>query len=34
VLISGLITHAQVSESPTAADAWKLIRFWADILGE
>jgi hypothetical protein len=32
VLLSGLITHAQVSESATAADAWKLIRFWADIL--
>jgi dienelactone hydrolase len=32
VLISGLITHAQVSASATASDAWKLIRFWKEIL--
>jgi pimeloyl-ACP methyl ester carboxylesterase len=32
VLLSGLITHAQVSESATASDAWELIRFWAGIL--
>ena len=32
VLLSGLITHAQVSESATASDAWKLIRFWKDVL--
>jgi dienelactone hydrolase len=32
VLVSGLITHAQVSSSATALDAWKLISFWADIL--
>ena len=34
VLLSGLITHAQVSASATASDAWKLVRFWADILQE
>jgi dienelactone hydrolase len=34
VLLSGLITHAQVSASATASDAWKLIRFWTDILQE
>src|SRR5262245_13888370 len=32
VLLSGLITHAQASGSATASDAWKLIRFWTDIL--
>lgn len=34
VLVSGLITHAQVSASATASDAWKLIRFWTGILQE
>ena len=34
VLLSGLITHAQVSASATASDAWKLIRFWTEILQE
>ena len=34
VLLSGLITHAQVNTSATASDAWKLIRFWTDILQE
>ena len=32
VLLSGLITHAQVNESATAMDALKLISFWAGIL--
>jgi len=32
VLLSGLITHAQVNEAATAKDAWELIRFWAGIL--
>jgi dienelactone hydrolase len=32
VLLTGLITHAQVSASATASDAWALIRFWADVL--
>ena len=34
LLLSGLITHAQVNTSATAADAWKLIRFWTNILQE
>lgn len=34
LLVSGLITHAQVSASATASDAWKLIRFWTGILQE
>jgi dienelactone hydrolase len=32
VLLSGLITHAQVSASATASDAWQLVRFWTGIL--
>lgn len=32
VLLSGLITHAQASESATTMDALKLISFWADVL--
>lgn len=32
LLLSGLITHAEVNRSAAAADAWKLVRFWADIL--
>lgn len=34
MLLSGLITHAQVSASATASDAWQLIRFWSGILQE
>jgi predicted esterase len=34
VLLSGLITHAQVSATASASDAWELIRFWAGILRE
>lgn len=29
VLLSGLITHAEVDRPPTAAEVWRLIRFWA-----
>jgi dienelactone hydrolase len=32
VLLSGLITHAEVNRSAAAAETWKLIRFWADVL--
>ncbi len=32
VLLSGLITHAEVDRSPAAGDTWKLIRFWARVL--
>ena len=34
VLLSGLITHAQVSASATASDVWKLVRFWTRVLEE
>ena len=32
VLLSGLITHAEVDRAATALDAWKLVAFWADVL--
>src|SRR5215510_13907923 len=32
LLLSNLITHAEVNKSATAADAWKLISFWANVL--
>jgi dienelactone hydrolase len=32
VLLSGLITHAEVDRSAAAAETWKLVRFWADVL--
>ena len=32
VLLSALITHAEVDRSAAAAEAWKLIAFWADVL--
>lgn len=32
VLLSGLITHAEVDRSATASDMWKLVTFWADVL--
>jgi dienelactone hydrolase len=32
VLVSGLITHAEVDRSAAASDAWKLVAFWADVL--
>jgi dienelactone hydrolase len=32
VLLSGLITHADVNGAPSAADVWKLIAFWRDVL--
>jgi len=34
VLLSGLITHAQMNEKATARDTWELIRFWASVLRE
>jgi dienelactone hydrolase len=33
VLLSGLITHAEVNRAATMLDAWKLISFWAHVLG-
>ena len=32
LLLSRLITHAEVDQSATASEAWRLISFWADIL--
>ncbi|HKE82706.1 MAG TPA: hypothetical protein VKB50_03090 [Vicinamibacterales bacterium] len=32
LLLSNLITHAEVNKSAGAADAWKLISFWANVL--
>jgi hypothetical protein len=32
VLLSGLITHAEVDRSAAAADAWRLVAFWASVL--
>ena len=32
VLLSGLITHAEVDKSAAAAETWKLIRFWTSVL--
>jgi dienelactone hydrolase len=32
LLLSELITHAEVDRSATASDTWKLIAFWASIL--
>jgi dienelactone hydrolase len=32
LLLSNLITHAEVNRSATTADAWKLISFWANVL--
>jgi dienelactone hydrolase len=33
VLLSGLITHAEVNRAATALDVWKLVSFWAKVLG-
>jgi hypothetical protein len=32
LLLSNLITHAEVNREATASDAWKLISFWASLL--
>ena len=32
VLLSGLITHAEVDRSAAAAETWKLVMFWASVL--
>jgi hypothetical protein len=32
VLLSNLITHAEVNKAAAASELWKLIAFWADIL--
>lgn len=32
VLISSIITHAELDRSAAAGEVWRLIRFWADVL--
>lgn len=32
VLLSGLITHAEVNKAAAASEMWKLVAFWADVL--
>jgi hypothetical protein len=32
VLLSGLITHAEVDRAPTAGEVWRLVRFWSRVL--
>ena len=32
VLLSGLITHAELNDSSSWRDAWELVSFWADVL--
>lgn len=32
VLVTGLITHAEVDRSAAAREAWELVGFWADVL--
>jgi hypothetical protein len=34
LLLSHLITHAEVDQSAAASETWKLISFWADILSK
>ena len=34
LLLSNLITHAEVNRSASAADTWKLISFWANVLSQ
>ena len=33
VLLSPIITHAELDRSAAAAESWKLVAFWADVLG-
>jgi dienelactone hydrolase len=32
LLLSGLITHAEIDRTAAAAETWKLVSFWADVL--
>jgi dienelactone hydrolase len=32
LLLSGLITHAEVNKAAAASEMWKLVSFWADVL--
>ncbi len=33
-LLSALITHAEVDRPPALGEAWRLVSFWADLLGQ
>ena len=33
-LVSGFLTHVDVSTRPTLADTWKMLAFWTEALGE
>ena len=33
LLLSGVITHAEANRAAAATEVWRLIRFWADVLG-
>jgi hypothetical protein len=32
LLLSQLITHAEIDKSATTRETWKLVSFWADVL--
>jgi len=32
LLLSGIITHAELDRAAAASDTWKLVAFWADLL--
>jgi hypothetical protein len=32
MLLSGLITHAEVDRTAAASETWKLVAFWASVL--
>ena len=34
LLISPLITHAEVDRPPSASEVWHLVRFWTRVLDE
>jgi hypothetical protein len=33
VLLSPIITHAELDRTAAAAESWKIVAFWGDILG-
>jgi hypothetical protein len=34
LLLTPLITHAEVRDARNLVDLWKLVDFWTDLLGE
>jgi predicted esterase len=34
LLLTPLITHAEVDHAAAASDVWDLVRFWAEVLGK